>query len=162
MAFLDWKPEFESGAPAFDRPHQRLVAIINRLHDELKMGASADALQAILAGLIQQTHAHFRDEESALQQSGYPRLREHHREHEELTATLIHFQKDMEKGRITLSIQLLNFLKAWLRDHIQGSDQASSATRYFGRCIIVPGPSGQPAAYQTASIVVHTRKNTTV
>lgn len=126
MAFLNWKTDFELGIPEFDGQHKHLVAIMNRLHDEMKKGAPAHALHAILADLINYTRTHFRDEELAMQQSGYPRLQQHRNEHEELTASVLRFQKDLEEGRIALSIQLLNFLKVWLRDHIQDSDRAYS------------------------------------
>lgn len=122
MAFLDWKPEYELNVPQFDRQHQRLVAIMNRLHDEMKRGAPKQALHAILGDLISYTRTHFNEEERAMELARYPRLADHRREHAELTNTVARFQQNLEAGRVALSVQLLSFLKAWLRNHILSSD----------------------------------------
>ena len=124
MAYLDWKPEYAVGVPDIDRQHQRLVSLINRLHGEMKRGAPKEALEGVLRSLVDYTRTHFRDEERAMEQARYPGLAGHRREHEELTRTILRFQDDLQAGRVALSIQLLNFLKAWLRDHILKSDQA--------------------------------------
>jgi hemerythrin-like metal-binding protein len=127
MAFLEWKHDFDLDLPAIDRQHRRLVEILNQLHDAMIKGAPAAALHKILDDLVAYTQSHFRDEEREMQKAGYPRLPEHRREHAELTSTVLRFQQDLAAGRVALSVQLLGFLKAWLREHIQKSDKAFAA-----------------------------------
>ena len=55
--------------------------------------------------------------------TNYPALATHRLKHRELTRQVEDFVTRYEKGDITLSVQLLNFLSEWLTTHIQGEDQ---------------------------------------
>ena len=59
-----------------------------------------------------------------MRQNGYPDLPKHQEEHAALTRQVLQFQTDFQAGRVTMTVQLLNFLKNWLEQHIQGSDKA--------------------------------------
>jgi len=135
MAFLEWKSEFALDLPDIDRQHKRLVDILNRLHDAMIQGAPPASLHQILNDLISYTRSHFVDEERAMERARYPQLAAHRREHEELTEKVLRFQQDLRDGRVALSVQLLGFLKSWLRDHIMKTDKAYTAhlLSYQGR-----------------------------
>lgn len=122
MAFLKWEARFSVKVPEMDRQHQHLVGIINRLHDEMARGAPPESLAAILKDLVRYTQVHFRREEELMAAAGYPALGRHRAEHQDLTNQVLQFERDLEAGKLALSIALLNFLKAWLKDHISRSD----------------------------------------
>jgi hemerythrin-like metal-binding protein len=52
----------------------------------------------------------------------YPEFAEHKAQHEALKAQVVKFQQDFESGRAAITVQLLQFLRTWLQQHIQGSD----------------------------------------
>jgi hemerythrin len=126
MAFLEWRSEFSVGVVEFDMQHRQLIGIINRLHDAMSQGAPAPTLGLLLRELVYYTKFHFQREELALRSAHYPAYRAHCLEHEKLADQVFEFAEQFDQGRVTLSIELMSFLKNWLANHILGADQAYS------------------------------------
>jgi hemerythrin len=72
---------------------------------------------------VNYTRDHFAAEESMMGATNFPALATHQLKHRELTKQVEEFVGRFEKGDITLSVQLLNFLSDWLTNHIKGEDQ---------------------------------------
>ena len=53
----------------------------------------------------------------------YPEYIHHKCEHEQLTQTVLDFQSKFQKNEVGLTIEVMNFLKDWLCQHILGSDK---------------------------------------
>jgi hemerythrin len=122
MAFLEWKPNYSVQVDEIDRQHQRLIQLINSLHDAMKVGAPKPALERIISDLVTYTRFHFRSEERLLQLHGYPGVAAHIVEHERLTETVVRFEEDLRSGKVAISISLMQFLKTWLTGHILSTD----------------------------------------
>ncbi len=122
MAFMEWKNNYSVHVEELDRQHQRLIQIINSLHDAMKIGAPKPALERILSDLVSYTRFHFQTEEQLMRAHRFPEYKEHLREHESLTATVVRFDEDLRAGRVALSVPLMQFLKSWLSSHILQSD----------------------------------------
>ena len=118
-----WKDSYTVQVREMDLQHKRLVNTLNQLHEAMAGGQSNAAMLRILCDLIQYTQQHFAAEEQLMQKHGYARLASHKLEHHELTQRVLHFQEEFRAGKISLGPQVLQFLKHWLVDHIQGSDQ---------------------------------------
>ena len=70
------------------------------------------------------TKLHFAREEKFFAQTGYPGALLHKQEHDNLTRQVVDVQHKYAAGAsATLSLDVLHFLKDWLIQHIQGSDQ---------------------------------------
>jgi hemerythrin len=121
---FEWNQKYSVGITSIDAQHQNLFAIAHELHAAMSAGQGKSALSRLLDRLVQYTAVHFVHEERLMRQCDYPNLEEHRREHEKLTAQVVDFQKEYQAGRITLTVQLLQFLKGWLEHHIQESDHA--------------------------------------
>lgn len=122
MAFIEWKPSYSVQVEELDRQHQRLVQLINCLHDAMKVGAPRQAVERILSDLVTYTRFHFQTEERLMRHHGFPLLGDHLQEHQSLATTVARFEEDLRAGRVALSIPLMQFLKTWLTGHIMGSD----------------------------------------
>lgn len=122
MAFMEWKNNYSVHVEELDRQHQRLIQIINSLHDAMKIGAPKPALERILSDLVSYTRFHFQTEEQLMRAHRFPEYKEHLREHESLTSTVVRFDEDLRAGRVALSVPLMQFLKSWLSGHILQSD----------------------------------------
>ena len=77
----------------------------------------------ILGSLVSYTKAHFSTEEQLLQLHGYPDLAAHKVQHKKFTDQVSDFQRQFSEGTLTLSIDVMNFLKDWLKNHILGTDK---------------------------------------
>jgi hemerythrin len=67
---------------------------------------------------------HFDREENFFAQTGYPAATSHKQERDALTRQVIEIQKKYAAGAsAALSLEVMKFLRNWLIQHIQGSDQ---------------------------------------
>lgn len=76
----------------------------------------------ILARLVQSTAGHFAHEERLMRLHDYQDLEAHKAQHDALTRQVLEFQAKFQAGQATMTVQVLQFLKNWLVEHIQGSD----------------------------------------
>lgn len=129
MALLDWKDEFSVGIAEIDRQHKVLIDLINKLHSAMRAGVGKRALSDILSELVEYTNTHFEHEEKMFLQYDYPERSTHHKEHEILTRQVLEFQNEYQEGRTSISIDVMDFLKDWLINHIAGSDK--KYTQFF-------------------------------
>jgi hemerythrin len=120
---FDWRPEYSMNAPALDREHQSLFRIAAELHGAMVNGSGKEITRGILDRLVRYTLVHFAHEERLMAQAGYPGLEAHRAEHQALASQVQDFALRFEAGKIAVTVQLLQFLKGWLVDHIAGSDR---------------------------------------
>jgi hemerythrin len=119
---FEWNNDYSVQIVSIDAQHRNLFAIGHELHAAMTAGHGNAALGKILDRLVQYTAAHFGHEERLMRQNGYPDLAAHKAEHDALTKQVLQFQADFQAGRVTMTVQILHFLKEWLQKHIKGSD----------------------------------------
>lgn len=120
---MTWNEKMSVGVHALDEDHKKLVAMINELFDGINAGKGKDVVGSILDRLIRYTVEHFRREEEFFASTAYPDTAAHKKEHEKLTAEVVKVQTAFKAGATaTVSLEVMNFLKNWLLNHIQVSD----------------------------------------
>jgi len=122
MAFCVWDEKFATGVKEFDTQHQKLFAMANELHDAMKTGKGANVIERLLTNLERYTLTHFGAEEKAMTEMNYPGLAQHQQQHKAFVAKITEFKTQMATGKTTLTMNVMNFLKDWLVDHIQKMD----------------------------------------
>ena len=100
--------------------------MINELNDAMKQGKGKDILGKIVNGLISYTATHFKTEENYFERFGYPDANQHKKEHIAFVQKVSDFKNGFEKGKLSLSIEVMNFLSDWLQNHIKGTDKKYS------------------------------------
>jgi hemerythrin len=120
---FEWKPKYSVQIPAIDAQHQRLFALASDLHVAMSQGKGKAALGKALASLVDYTKQHFANEEQLMRRHAFPESEAHKKQHEQLTAQVLDFQKKFMSQDACLTVDLLMFLKTWLENHIAGSDQ---------------------------------------
>jgi len=123
MALITWSDTYSVQVSQFDDQHKKLIEMLNDLHDSMKVGKGKEALGKILKSLIQYTAMHFSSEERLMKQHNYPDYEQHKKEHNQLVMKVQDVQKKYLEGSTILSQEVMNFLKEWLRNHIQGEDK---------------------------------------
>lgn len=123
MTLFKWdESKYGVGVAEFDQHHERLVELINQLHDAMKSGEGKDRLGDIVEEMKDYTAYHFAAEEKLMGRYGYDGLDEQRVQHENFVDRVSEFEKDLKSGKITLTMDVMNFLKDWLTSHIQKSD----------------------------------------
>ena len=123
VSLMQWGPQFSVNIRQFDNQHKRLIDIVNQLNDAINQGKGHAALKSILDNLIQYTVTHFDDEEKVMSQHSYPGLDQHIKLHNELKKTAVELQKKFQNNNTALSSEVMDFLRGWLINHIQGADK---------------------------------------
>ena len=123
MALFQWDNSFSVNNSEIDEQHKKLVALLNQLHDAMGQGKSREVLGEIFNELVLYTKSHFKSEENHMLNKNYPDFTIHRLEHQKLTNQVLKLKQDFDSGKAVISIELLNFLKEWLKKHILESDK---------------------------------------
>lgn len=123
MSLLTWKNEYSVNIKEIDDQHKKLITMINQLHDAMKEQKGKDALKPILQELIRYCATHFAAEEKLMMAHAYPDFNEHRDKHQKMTAKVLALQDDVNSGKASITIEVMNFLKEWLDKHILGTDK---------------------------------------
>lgn len=129
MPLFNWSDRYSVGVSMFDNQHKRLIELINELHDAMRAGTARDVLGHTLKGLLDYTRMHFAEEERQMAQYNYPGYAAHKAEHEKLVSKVVELIAKHDAGDNTLTIEVMNFLKDWLINHILVTDK--KYTRFF-------------------------------
>lgn len=121
-ALVGWKDEFSIGLQEIDEQHQALFELINRLWTAIVKQASTEEILKIVMDLERYTLSHFTAEETFMRVSEYPGFPQHKKEHEEFVARIAKERQSVTGGK-TISLDLIQFLKDWLINHILVSDK---------------------------------------
>src|SRR3989339_12015 len=124
MAFIEWNSTLSVDVNQFDEQHKKLISLINELLSAMSKGEGARMINEVLKGLIEYTITHFSAEEEAMKKYQYPGLGLHHIEHKNLTTKVIELQNKLDKGEAVLSMEVFQFLKDWLVNHIIKTDKS--------------------------------------
>lgn len=122
MPFMEWSEKYELGITKFDDDHKQLVNLLNRTYRSFTDGAKQDEIMMVLDELCDYATYHFSAEEHWMRVNKYPGLPDHIEEHEKFCNRVTEIQKDIHKGRESLSLEVLTFLMNWLTNHILVSD----------------------------------------
>lgn len=123
---ISWSEQLSLGIPSIDDQHKKLINMINALDDALAEGHADDILQNIFDGLAVYTEKHFAYEEELFDKYQFMYSEAHKKEHEALVVEVKHLQQKLNDGDFMLGIEVMDFLKQWLTNHILGSDMAYS------------------------------------
>lgn len=124
MPLMTWNDKLSVGVNVIDDDHKKLVGMVNELYDGISAGHGKEAVGKVLDKLVDYTKFHFAREEQYFAKTAYPAAAAHKKEHDDLTKQVLDVQAKYKSGSVaTLSLEVMNFLKNWLINHIQGSDK---------------------------------------
>ncbi len=122
MAFMVWNDKLSVGVKIIDDDHKILLGLANKLWAAMATRRRKQVLGEILDELVSYTAFHFAREEEIFGQTGFPEAAEHKKQHDKLTNQVLEIQERYKKDSGVLTVEVMNFLKDWLYDHILGSD----------------------------------------
>ncbi|MEW6536203.1 MAG: bacteriohemerythrin [Candidatus Auribacterota bacterium] len=127
MALITWSDELSVKIKEIDNQHKKLIDLINSLNDAMKVGKGKEVMDKILKELTSYTVTHFSNEEKYFDKYGYPDTKAHKETHTAFVNKMTEFKDKFEQGKLSLSIEVMNFLSDWLKKHIMGTDQKYSS-----------------------------------
>lgn len=129
MGIFKWDDSYSVHIDTVDDQHQRLVEMINALDEAIQNGSDDTLLAELLAGLIEYTQYHFANEERVMADPSFDREHyvEHKAQHDAFVDKIVAAQEAHASGAAELSGELMEYLVAWLIDHIVGTDKTMAA-----------------------------------
>ena len=124
MAHIQWSDELNTDIEVIDKQHKRIVGYINALED-VKGKNDRAVEEKVLNELVDYTLSHFAFEESLMEDAGYGFINGHKRVHQLFVKRVSDFMQRFKMGE-DVTEELLTVLKAWLINHINGTDKQYS------------------------------------
>jgi hemerythrin-like metal-binding protein len=123
---VDWSENYSVGISEIDEQHKKLVDIINDLFDAFLKQESQKIIGKIIEDLVEYTIYHFKSEEQFFEKHHYSGTEAHIAEHDAFTEQIRKFSEEFNAGKVTVSDEVMTYLKEWLIKHIIGSDKRYS------------------------------------
>jgi hemerythrin-like metal-binding protein len=123
MKKLSWSSKYSIGVREIDSQHKKLVEIINDVIKAINSGNDNKKIMNVLNSLADYTVSHFATEEELMMKYEYPEFNAHKDEHEKLVNEIKIFRNDYIQEKVSLSIDIANYLKDWLINHIMDTDK---------------------------------------
>lgn len=118
MALIEWSEAYRTGNPEVDGQHERLFALLNRLHDGIMSGLAEEAMASALIELTDYVDEHFRTEENLMLESGYPVYEQHRALHIKLLNQVEEFRRSRNASKPPLPLDLVRLVSSWIQYHI--------------------------------------------
>jgi hemerythrin-like metal-binding protein len=119
---MTWSSKYSVGVKVLDEQHIVLFQLINNLHEAMMKGQAQTFTGPLLHKLADYTRTHFTAEEKMMAATSFPGLAAHCKIHLALIKQVETFAGRYDTGKTLLSLDLLNFLRDWLNNHILKSD----------------------------------------
>lgn len=123
MASITWGPQLETGIGVIDRQHQHWVDLFNELSAAVEQGRGEAEVGKTLDALLDYSVSHFRTEEGLMARHGYDDLERHRAEHKIFTDQIRIFKERVELAQWSLSLEVLEYLRDWLVEHVTATDR---------------------------------------
>lgn len=130
MQFIEWNETIALEIVEIDAQHQKLVEILNKFFSALTRAEGFQVLSDVLAELADYGVYHFQTEEKYFAEFDFEFAAEHKIQHQRFIEIVQEMQSALQSGKIKregsdkiLSVELWEFLKEWLINHIKIEDQ---------------------------------------
>lgn len=120
---IEWSKKYSVEVQKIDEQHKKLIEMINDLFAAFKKGKARLILREILDKMMKYADYHFKTEEELLKQCNYAEREEHIKQHEAFSKKVNTFYNDYKNGKISVTYDVINFLRDWILHHIKGSDK---------------------------------------
>lgn len=109
---------FALGIAFMDESHQ----VLHEMLDQLSSVSDAD-FSAALEVLLNQVHDHFKEEEQAMEEAGFPGISCHRDQHAQALNALQHACLRVKEGEVAEGREICGLFSQWLSFHITTMDR---------------------------------------
>ncbi len=126
MAAINWNDSMSVKIGSIDDQHKKLIEMINDFYDNISKRSNDELILKLVGGMKTYTAMHFTTEEKYMKLYKYPNYEQHKKEHEDFIAKVNALEEKIKKGKTIVSFEITNFIKDWIKKHIQDTDKQYS------------------------------------
>lgn len=123
MAAIYWTDSLSVKIDSIDSEHKTLIDMINEFYENINKKSNNENILSLIKGLKNYSIQHFGREEMLMRQYSYPHFEDHKKQHNDFILKVISIEEKVKKGTIIISFEITNFLRDWLKHHIQDTDK---------------------------------------
>ena len=127
MPIVTWCDEYNVNVEEIDNQHQKMLELVNSLHDAVEARVDKDGLKDLLVELVEFTRLHFSTEEQLMKKHDYPDLAKHHKEHRLLLLYLVDLVEVVSSGENLSFYSDYDVSTDWALTHIYECDKSLGA-----------------------------------
>ena len=120
---IEWEDNHSVGVSIIDEEHKKLFDIINKVIVAKQHNDNQNELLEILNEMVEFANTHFKTEETYMIKFKYPEYQYHKEEHLDFSIKTLAYESRVVSGDHHVAIEILEYLKSWLVEHIQRSDK---------------------------------------
>ncbi len=121
MIKLDDK--YSVGISMIDKEHKKIIGILNKAIFAKEHNDSPEEIKEVLKEMTNYALTHIKIEESYMELFNYPYYQDHKEEHRDFHFETKDYLYKLMKGDSQAANEMLEYLKSWLVNHIQGTDK---------------------------------------
>ncbi len=118
-----WTDDLSVNDNTIDQQHQRWIKLVDDFYEGIRDKKPKETLEELLLGMLEYTRYHFKYEEEHMAEINFPNLEHHKAEHAGYIAKIEDYYDRLMSDKLILSVEVTNYLKTWLINHIRGEDQ---------------------------------------
>ena len=119
---VEWSDKYSVGCEKIDEQHKRLFDLINKLYQAFVEANAKKVITQIIEEMAKYAIYHFSTEEELFDKYDYYDKEKHKSEHELFIDKVIEFAQKLKNEELTVTYEVMLFLKDWLINHILKSD----------------------------------------
>lgn len=132
MEYIKWTEKFSVNVANFDDQHKKLIDEINKFYNSLGTKPGKEVISDMVYQLKKYSLFHFQSEENVMKKYSFPGFLVHKKEHDAFIAKIEDLEKKLNDGKMVLTIEVTNFMKEWLSNHILKTDK--EYTKFLNDC----------------------------
>jgi hemerythrin len=119
---IEWEDKYSVGISIIDEEHKEFIDIINKAIVAKAHDGNPEEVRDILYEMVKYSYTHFATEEDYMLKFEFPEYQLHLNEHIDFKDKTIKNYNKLLKGDYQIVNEILENLKQWLVNHIQGTD----------------------------------------
>ncbi len=120
---IEWDDKYCVGISIIDKYHRKFIDTINKAIIAKENSGDPEKVKELLREMTNYALTHFKTEESYMIEFNYPEYQDHKEEHRVFAMKTIAYLDRVINGNYQIACDILEDLKSWLVNHIQGTDQ---------------------------------------
>lgn len=120
--YLSFTSKLSVGYEPMDNQHKKWIDLFNKIYQTFMSGANKDEIQLVLKDLVDYTLWHFNFENEMMKKYNFSGFDNHLGQHNAIIEELDKIYMKMDRGEEVLIVNVLEFLKKWLVNHILKTD----------------------------------------
>ncbi len=120
---IEWDDKYSVDISRIDDEHKQFIDIINQAIATKEHNGNPEELKEVLHRITRYAITHFSTEENYMIEFNYPEYQYHKEEHHDFSKKVIEYCERVTDGDSQLADEIPEYLKQWLVNHIQVTDQ---------------------------------------